>query len=140
MEWIPEKNSPPSCTLSSGQLQSHPRHPWCPIRPRSIEASSFPRLQTIAPWPARFSKSYPDHHHNAEWFVFQTMKLSKTPGQSVEKSSITSQGWGDLIPTSVVRQVCLQLQGGHKLKLACPALPRSLLSSRHGLFSRKLVF
>ena len=62
-------------------------------RPRSIEASRFPRLQTISPRPMGFSKSYQDHHNKAEWLVLQLKKLPKT-WASVEKSSSTSQGCG----------------------------------------------
>ena len=83
--------------------------------PRSIEASSFPRLQTIAPGPPGFSKSYQDHHHKAEWLALQPMKLPKTPGHSSSKARSRPKVGGP------------QPQGSHGQELACTALPTSLL-------------
>ena len=62
-------------------------------------------------------------------------ETAKDTWASVEKSSITSQSMGF---DSNLRHT--QLQGGRGQELVCTALPTSLLSSRHGLFLRKLVF
>ena len=47
VEWIPEKNFPPSCVWSSDQLQSQPRHPWCPIREVGHDQSRLPAFHVF---------------------------------------------------------------------------------------------
>ena len=66
VEWIPEKNFPSSCALSSDQLQSQFRHSWCPVREVGHDQSRLPAFHVfkqLLPGCRGFSKSYQDHHH-----------------------------------------------------------------------------
>ena len=102
-------------------------------RPRSTEASSSPRLRTIAPGPPGFSKSYQDRCHEAEWLVLQLTKLPKTHGHPSRRARSRPKvvGFGSnhhhtTNEYTIAKRPLPQIGGHHS-------------PTGHGLFSKKYV-
>ena len=139
---IPQENIPSLLALWEDHFSSELRHFWCPIgevgdnQPRLPTSDIF---KTIAPGLLSSSNSHQDRCHKSEWPVLQLTALQKKPKRPWGKvgSHPKFVGFDSSLPHS---PGVLPIAEPSLPKIGGPALPSSLLSGCHGLFSRKLVF